>query len=189
MKIPGTLAQRIILMAAFCGLPAFTATAAMDCARPNVAATFAPATVTVATVVPDQFIDAQQIKIDTVVGATPQQPSAPSAHRTVTAWQVNTGRWNGQLLDGLSLVLVQDVSNDPTVAGDIAIYISDFSTTAQRDALLAALSAAHPTLFMSRDAACHLEPAFIRIELVNGNTVVLHLGTIAALDSKALHVA
>ncbi len=163
----------------------------MDVAPANITATFAPATatVTVATVVPDQFIDAQQLKFDAVVGATPEQPSAPSAHRTVTAWQVNTGRWNGQLLDGLSLVLVQDVSNDPTIAGDTAIYISDFSTTAQRDALLAALSAAHPDLFMPRDGGCRIEPAFIRVEQINGNTVVLHLGTIAAGDFKTSHVA
>ena len=92
--------------------------------------------VTVATVVPDQFIDAQQLRIDAVVGTVDAATSAAvSAHRTVTAWQVNNGKWNGQILDGLSLVLVQNISTDPTAAADIAIYVSDYATVAQRDGL------------------------------------------------------
>jgi hypothetical protein len=127
--------------------------------------------------VPTQFVDARQLRIDNVVGLTPDR-ATPSTHRTVIAWQINAGYWNGQQLDGLSLVLVQTMSDDPA-ADDTAIYISDHATVAQRDALLTALSAAHPALFGQRDANCRVEPACIRVEQDSAHRMVLHVGTIA----------
>ena len=137
--------------------------------------------------VANQFVDAQQLRIDDVVGLTADQ-STPSTHRTVVAWQINAGCWNGQQLDGLALVLVQTSSDEPAAA-ETAIYISDQATTTQRDALLAALSAAHPALFVPREANYRVEPADIRVEQSAGHRVVLHVGTIAANAVARPHVA
>jgi hypothetical protein len=153
------------------GLPAIAGAASVDS---SAAALRAPATV--APTMTDQFVDAQQLRIDTVAGMHSEQSAA---RRTIMAWQISAGKWNGQLLDGLSLVLVQTEPTDAAPEGDTAIYVSDIATPAQREALLAAISASHPAAFTSRDGTCHVEPAYIRVEQSSGGMLVLHLSPIA----------
>jgi len=114
-----------------------------------------------------------------VEGARALLPAASSARQSLYVWQVDQGTWDGQALDGLSLVLVQQLSEDGRPAGQASIYVSDFATAGQRDALVSALAASNPRLFPDRtSAAVRIEPAVIQVEF-EGQTIILHLGLIA----------
>src|SRR5271165_1033215 len=80
-------------------------------------------------------------------------PGPFSEHQDVTAWQVTQGSWNGQSLDGLCLVLVHTASDDGRAPARTNCYISDFATSAQRQALLTAFQATNPTAIPSSDAS------------------------------------
>ncbi len=108
-----------------------------------------------------------------------------SARQTMTAWQVTGGTWNGQNLDGLSLVLVQSVSDDGRALGTTCCYISHLATAAQKKALISAFMANHAAgddvaggMEATDPATWRVEPAVIKIEIM-GETVVIHLGAIA----------
>jgi len=105
-------------------------------------------------------------------------PGRVSARQTLTAWQVNHGSWNGQTLDGLSIVIVNSTPETGRSA-QACCYVSHQATQAQRDALLAALLATQPQLLANQDTSTlRLEPAVITIE-IDANSVTLHLGLIA----------
>lgn len=61
-------------------------------------------------------------------------PSLQSSRQNVTAWQVDHGSWNGQTLNGLSVVLVQSVSEGGMPARLTNCYVSHEATPAQRTA-------------------------------------------------------
>jgi hypothetical protein len=106
-------------------------------------------------------------------------PGNFSSHQEVTAWQVTQGSWNGQSLGGLYLVLVQTTSDDGRSAAHTNCYVSDFATSAQRQALLTAFLATNPNSIQSGDASSlRLEPAVITVE-VEGQELTLHLGLVA----------
>jgi hypothetical protein len=118
-------------------------------------------------------IEARQFRIENA-----RLPGRESNHQTVTALQVTTGTWNGQTLDGLSLVLVHS-SNEGQSSAQVNCYVSHEATPAQREALLSAFMASQPQLFANRGGgAVQMEPAVITLE-VEGQTVILHLGLIA----------
>jgi hypothetical protein len=119
---------------------------------------------------PGNYIDARQFTLnDSMVPGS-------SIRQNVTAWQVNLGRWNGQNLDGLSVVLVEQFASEGDAGKVVACYVSEFASPAQREALLAALQCSQPRL---KDAAnIRLEPACIRID-IDGQNAVIHLGLIA----------
>jgi hypothetical protein len=97
-----------------------------------------------------------------------------SARQSVTAWQVNAGSWNGQSLDGISVVLIEtNLSQEGS--RQLACYVSEYATPAQREALLAAMRSTQANL---RDANIRLEPAVIRIENT-GDSAVIHLALVA----------
>ena len=111
-------------------------------------------------------------------------PGNVSARQSVTAWQVTTGTWNGQSLNGLSLVLVQTVSEDGRSPATTHCYVSHLATPAQKKALLSAYIAdrsasdSNSEIRNTDPATWRVEPAVIKIELL-GETVVIHLGAIA----------
>jgi hypothetical protein len=175
MKTLASLLQPVMqwtcLLGFTVGLPALAGAASIEASAVAIRQPVA-----VAPALSDQYLDAQQFRIDAVAGMHSEQSAA---RRTVLAWQISAGKWNGQLLDGLALVLVQTEPTDAAPAGDTAIYVSDVATPAQRDALLAAIGASHPAAFTSRDGTCRIAPAFIRVEQIGGGTLVLHLAPIA----------
>jgi hypothetical protein len=116
-------------------------------------------------------LEARQFRIENA-----RLPGRDSNHQTVTAWQVSTGTWNGQTLDGLSLVLVHS-TNEGRGSAQVNCYVSHEATPAQRDALLSAFMASQPQLFANHGAV-QMEPAVITLE-VEGLTVILHLGLVA----------
>jgi hypothetical protein len=135
------------------------------------------------------FIEAQQFRL--ADGRIASAPGQPSSRQTVTAWQVSRGMWNGQPLDGLSLVLVQTVAEDGNSRPLMNCYISHLATAAQRRALVSAYAASNPrptsaatgglegdTVRPLETSSWRIEPAVIRIES-DGGRVVVHLGTIA----------
>jgi hypothetical protein len=119
-------------------------------------------------------IEARQFRIENA-----RLPGRVSSHQTVTAWQVSTGTWNGQTLDGFSLVLVHSM-NEGRASTQVNCYVSHEATPAQREALLSAFMASQPQLFANRAGGgpVQMEPAVISLEM-EGQTVVLHLGLIA----------
>jgi hypothetical protein len=121
-------------------------------------------------------LDARQFRIENA--RIPGLPGIYSARQTVYAWQVTTGTWNGQTLDGLCLVVVQSQSESGS-ARQTNCYISHEASQAQREALLGAFVTTQPQILSARDLnSIHLESAVITLE-VDGQTVVLHLGLIA----------
>ena len=106
-------------------------------------------------------------------------PGNFSSHQEVTAWQVTQGSWNGQSLGGLCLVLVQTTSDDGRNAAHTNCYVSEFATSAQRQALLTAFMATNPNAVSSGEVgSLRLEPAVITLE-VEGQELTLHLGLVA----------
>ncbi|HUO09333.1 MAG TPA: DUF1326 domain-containing protein [Phycisphaerae bacterium] len=106
-------------------------------------------------------------------------PGLYSEHQDVTAWQVTQGSWNGQSLDGLCLVLVHTASDDGHSSNHTNCYVSEFATSAQRQALLTAFLASNPSAIPASDASSlRLEPAVITFQL-DGQTLTLHLGLVA----------
>ncbi len=120
-------------------------------------------------------LDARQYRLDNA-----RVPGATSARQSVTAWQVLTGSWDGQTLDGLSLVLIKTTAEDAGPSGrQINCYVSHLATPAQRNALLNAFLSTQPGLLSPRDAArMRIEPGVITLEFENG-AVILHLGLVA----------
>ncbi len=146
------------------------------CALAILAATATQARAGAAAKVPDNAVVTRQFR---VAGTHALVPAATAARQNLYVWQVAQGSWDGQLLDGLSLVLVQPLSEDGQPAGQTSIYVSDLATSDQRDALISALAASNPQLFPSRTSAgVRIEPAVITIEF-DGQNFVLHLGLIA----------
>jgi Protein of unknown function (DUF1326) len=106
-------------------------------------------------------------------------PTPLSAHQNVTAWQVAQGSWNGQSLDGLSLVFVQSTADAGIPARLTNCYISQEANPAQRAALVDAFLASNTQSITPSDLnLMRVEPAVISIE-VDGQSVILHLGLLA----------
>jgi hypothetical protein len=106
-------------------------------------------------------------------------PGALSARQNVTAWQVSQGSWNGQSLDGLSLVFVQSTAETGAAARLTNCYVSQDANPAQRTALVDAFLASNTQSLSAADLnLMRVEPAVISIE-IDGQTVVLHLGLLA----------
>jgi hypothetical protein len=95
----------------------------------------------------------------------------------VTVWECTAGTWNGQSLQGLSLVLV----NKPTSEGQGACakqcYVSQGATAEQRAALLNAYLTSQ-AISPGEATQWRVEPAVIRLEIA-GKAVVVHLGLVA----------
>jgi hypothetical protein len=100
-----------------------------------------------------------------------------SIRESVTVWEVTTGTWNGQSLQGLSLILVSRVADNDTRVATTNCYISHVASAAQRDALVDAFVTSQ-TISPGEATSWHLEPAVIRVEHV-GDVVVVHLGLVA----------
>jgi hypothetical protein len=100
-----------------------------------------------------------------------------SLRQNITAWRVTQGKWNGESIGGLSLVLVQTASDNGQLAATTNCYISHVATAAQREALVSAFVASQG-LSTSEINGWRVEPSMIRIE-INGQTVIIHLGLIA----------
>jgi hypothetical protein len=118
------------------------------------------------------YIEARQFKLVEAPVA-----GRESIRQTVTAWEVTSGQWNGESLEGLSLVLVQNKPENGEVAPTTNCYISQSATTAQRNALLSAFVASQDVK-NTEVMSWRIEAAVIRIEMV-GKQVVVHLGLIA----------
>jgi hypothetical protein len=130
-----------------------------------------------------EFIEAKQFRV--ADGRTPGGPGQPSSRQSVTAWQVVKGMWNGQALDGLSLVLVQTVAEDGRSRPSMNCYVSHRATPAQRRALVSAYAASQPSKSAPDGetqpvdtSSWRIEPAVIRVESI-GERVVVHVGAIA----------
>lgn len=100
-----------------------------------------------------------------------------SLRQSVTAWEVTTGSWNGERLNGLSLVLVQNTQENGRTGPTWDCYISHLATPAQRIALLSAFLAAQDQR-QGDMRVWRIQPAVIRFE-VAGKTVIVHLGMVA----------
>lgn len=122
---------------------------------------------------PADAVSVQQLRIEDVrVGNS-------SARQDIHCWQITEGQWNGENLGGVSVVLVQQISEDGRrmVSG---LYVSAFATAAQRKAAVDAIADGHPTLFPNRDSASdRIEPAVIEIEQGPGDSLVLHIALVA----------
>jgi len=122
------------------------------------------------------FLEARQYHIGP---ATALIPNGSTGRQILDCWQVTSGKWNGQILDGLSLVLVRELSEDGTESR-INVYVSSVASAAQRDALMAALAVSYPGMFPNRlTSGLQIEPAVIELEQTDGQSYILHLGLIA----------
>jgi len=123
-------------------------------------------------------LELRQFKIENV-----RLPGPSSVRQSVIAWQVLQGSWNGQVLDGLSLVFVKSTSEDGRSSSSANCYISHEASAAQREALRAAFVATQTDSeggggIRARDMRnMRLEPAVISVEL-EGSTVVLHVALV-----------
>lgn len=116
----------------------------------------------------------REFRVDQSAAAARQAPA-----QSLRCWQVERGNWNGQSLAGLTLVLVQTAAGDGRGVG-LAMYISDFATPAQREAMVAAIKAAYPMLFSGPGSAeVRVEPALIQVEQIDAGTILLHLALVA----------
>mgnify|MGYP001555771778 CR=1 FL=1 len=119
-------------------------------------------------------LDARQYRIENA-----RVPGLTSARQSVTAWQVTSGSWDGQALDGLALVLVKTTDEGTPSGRQFNCYVSQFATAAQRSALIGAFLSAQPNVLSPRDAArMRIEPGVISIQYEDG-AVVLHIGLVA----------
>lgn len=97
-----------------------------------------------------------------------------------TAWRVQSGRWDGQTLDGLLAVLVVDRPQNVWSPAHETLYVSLDATPAQRQAMVDAVEHANPRLFGEAPLSpLTVSPAYIRIDTGPGSGVVLHLGKIS----------
>jgi hypothetical protein len=120
------------------------------------------------------FLEARQYHI-----ANGRVAGSLSARQNVTAWQVIRGSWQGQSLDGLSLVLVQTIAEDGQSPAMVNCYISHLATIPQRKALLSAyLGSVGSEGGVADPSNWRIEPAVIRLEFA-GQTVIIHLGAVA----------
>lgn len=100
-----------------------------------------------------------------------------SARQNVVAWVVEQGQWQGQNLDGLSLLLVEQASSDGQRV--LVCYVTATCTLPQRNALLEAVIATQPQYFPSKSLdSLRIEPALIRWE-IEGQAMVLHLALVS----------
>jgi hypothetical protein len=130
-----------------------------------------------------EFVEARQFQV--AEGRVPGMSGQPSSRRKVTAWQVAKGWWDGQSLDGLSLILVQTMADDGSIQPLMNCYVSHLATPAQRRALVSAYAATQgaakgdgETVKPVDTTRWRIEPAVIRFEM-QGERVVVHLGAIA----------
>ncbi len=123
---------------------------------------------------PANYLEAHEYHFDNA-----RIPGSGSVRQNVTAWQVSAGRWNGQSLNGLSIVLVESIAEDGRTPRQTNCYLSHFATGTQREALLSAFMSTQPEHFSSLQIQnMRVEPAAISIE-IDGQSVTLHLGLIA----------
>jgi Protein of unknown function (DUF1326) len=118
------------------------------------------------------YVEARQFKL-----ADAPVAGHESIKQSVTAWEVTSGSWNGESLEGLSLVLVQNKPENGEVAPTTNCYISHAATAAQRNALLSAFVASQDVK-NTEVMSWRIEAAVIRIE-VAGKQVIVHLGLVA----------
>ena len=119
------------------------------------------------------LLDVQQYKVENA------RIPGTSIRQNMTVWQVREGMWNGQELSGLTLVVMEQASADGTGGRTFAAYVTHYASPEQRSALVAAISAAQPTMGALKDpSSLRVEPAVIRVDL-DGATVVIHLGLIS----------
>jgi len=124
---------------------------------------------------PDNQLQVRQLHVTNPTQVLPEG----NVGQSLTCWQVLHGSWNGQNLDGLSIVLVKQLTEtNGNTSVDRFVYVSDSATAAQRVALVAAVAASNPTWFPDIKSI-RIEPASIQIEQTDGTTVVLHLGRIS----------
>ncbi|MCL2640800.1 MAG: DUF1326 domain-containing protein [Phycisphaerales bacterium] len=113
-------------------------------------------------------LELRQFKIENA-----RLPGSASVRQSVIAWQVIQGSWNGQVLDGLSLVCIKSTSEDGRSSSFANCYVSHEASIAQREALRTAFAATQ----LENTQQMRLEPAVITMEL-EGETVVLHIGLV-----------
>jgi len=116
-------------------------------------------------------LELRQLRIDHA-----RLPGPLSVRQSIIAWQVTQGSWNGQVLDGLSLVFVKSTSEDTQSNTFTNCYISHEASAAQREALRAAFLATQSENMRDMQTT-RLEPAVITVEL-EGGTIVLHVGLV-----------
>src|SRR5579862_5396246 len=85
----------------------------------------------------DNQLQLRQFHVDHVNQETPDG----TVRQNMTCWQVLHGSWNGQTLDGLAMVMVQQRGDSDPAAMNRCIYISETATVAQRNALVSAVAA------------------------------------------------
>lgn len=97
-----------------------------------------------------------------------------SVRQSVTCWHIAAGSWNGVNLDGVSVVVVQQRSEDGGLK-TVSCYISHFVTPAQREAVLGALMnmpGGLPAAVGARGTGglpeLRIEPAVISVEEEDG---------------------
>jgi hypothetical protein len=100
-----------------------------------------------------------------------------SIQQSITVWEVTGGTWNGQSLQGLSLVVVRRTSDGGSCAPTTDCYISHRASLIQQNALLDAFVSSQSRT-PDDSASWHLEPADIRLEHA-GSLVIVHLGRVA----------
>jgi hypothetical protein len=100
-----------------------------------------------------------------------------SVHQGATVLEITAGEWNGQSLQGLALVLVNNSLEKSTAHAVTRCYVSHAATEAQRAALLDAYLTSQ-ALPPDDRASWRVEPAVIRLEKV-GSVVVVRLGLVA----------
>jgi hypothetical protein len=104
-------------------------------------------------------------------------PGQESIRQSMTVWEVTGGTWNGQHLEGLSVVLVNRIADNDSGATTTRCYISHLASAAQRDALLDAFVTSR-SVSPGESASWRPEVAVIRIEHLGG-VVIVHLGLVA----------
>ena len=104
-------------------------------------------------------------------------PGQESVRQRITAWEVTSGSWEGVNLQGLSLVLVQNIPDSDASATTVNCYISHVATSAQRHALVSAYVASQ-AVSPSDVRKWRVEPAVISFEIA-GQRIILHVGLVA----------
>jgi hypothetical protein len=95
----------------------------------------------------------------------------------VTVWECTSGTWNGQCLQGLSLVLVNNPKTKSQGRCETQCYVSHGATPEQRAALLNAYLTSQ-AIAPGEATNWRVEPAVIRLEIA-GQEVFVHLGLVA----------
>jgi hypothetical protein len=100
-----------------------------------------------------------------------------SMRQGVTVWECTAGMWNGQCLEGLSLVLVNNPTDTSQARCEKHCYVSHGATPEQRAALLNAYLTSQ-AISPEEAIKWYVEPAVIRLEIA-GRAVLVHLGLVA----------